>query len=356
MKVLQLIDSLQAGGAERTAVNIANVLTSKIEDSFLCATRAEGTLKTSLDQKVKYLFLSKKSALDISAIIRLIRYIRSNKIDVIHAHSTSFFLATIVKFFNPKINLVWHDHYGNSEFLDQRKYAVLKTCSRYFGHIISVNNTLKSWANKHLRTKEISYLPNFAITDHEPPQTKLKGMPGKRLLHLANLRPQKDHETLFRAFKKVTIQYPEYTLHCVGKDFDDAYSNKIKDLLIELGLGENVSFYGSRKDITYIIGQSDIGVLSSKSEGLPLALLELGLLGKPVVTTDAGDCKEVILDKETGLLIDKENPDRLANSIMYLIENQEKARQFGLNLKKRIENRFSGNAYINKLLKIYQSL
>ena len=75
MKVLQLIDSLEAGGAERVAVNYANGLLDHLDGSYLCTTRAEGLLKSSLNKAVGYLFLNKKSTLDFKAILRLYRFV-----------------------------------------------------------------------------------------------------------------------------------------------------------------------------------------------------------------------------------------------------------------------------------------
>jgi len=71
MRIVQLIDSLEAGGAERMAVNYANVLSEKIAFSGLVATRKEGVLKNQLNEGVQYLFLNKKKALDINALFRL---------------------------------------------------------------------------------------------------------------------------------------------------------------------------------------------------------------------------------------------------------------------------------------------
>ncbi|MGY8885791.1 MAG: glycosyltransferase, partial [Flavobacteriales bacterium] len=103
MRVLQLIDSLETGGAERMAVNYANELADHIEASFVCATRKEGLLKMTIDSRVEYLFLKKKNTLDIRAILRLFKFVSKNKIDVIHTHSSSFFYGTILKFFKPKL-------------------------------------------------------------------------------------------------------------------------------------------------------------------------------------------------------------------------------------------------------------
>ena len=71
MRVLQLIDSLDAGGAERCAVSLANGLAQEIEQSLIVVTRKEGILKKQLGAKVSYFFLGKKSAFDLKALRRL---------------------------------------------------------------------------------------------------------------------------------------------------------------------------------------------------------------------------------------------------------------------------------------------
>ncbi|WP_142785591.1 glycosyltransferase [Changchengzhania lutea] len=353
MRVLQLIDSLDAGGAERVAVNMANALSYKIDSSYLCATRKEGLLKSSLSTKVSYLFLNKTKTIDFKAIIRLNGFIKKHDIEIIHAHSTSFFLAAVMKFFNSKLKIIWHDHYGHSEHLDKRKFLILRLCSGYFLHIISVNRILADWAKKHLKTKGVTYLPNFAIRDTSKPKTTLKGKDGKRILHLANLRPQKDHLNLLHAFSKVRKNHPDWSLHGVGKDFDDAYSEDVKNLIKTLDLDNHVFLYGSRLDITHIINQSDIGVLSSKSEGLPIALLEYGLAGLPTIATNVGNCKEVISNDSEGLLINPENEEALSIALKTYITDVSGRVKSGQHLKRKVETSFSEEQIINKLLKIY---
>ena len=90
MKVLQLIDSLDIGGAERVAVNFANALAENSISSHLCVTRLEGPLKDFIKSDVKYLVLNKRKTLDLNAISKLSKYIKSEGIQIIHAHSSSF--------------------------------------------------------------------------------------------------------------------------------------------------------------------------------------------------------------------------------------------------------------------------
>ena len=253
MRVLQLIDSLDAGGAERVAVNIANALSlDENVVSHVCTSRKEGLLKHSISNNVGYLFLNKKSTFDILAIKKLRQFVKNNKIDIIHAHSTSFFTATLIKVVSHKIKIIWHDHYGFRAFTNIKKSKILQFCSKYFSYIICVNNALKDWSKEHLKTASVTYLPNFAVKDNCKPSTFLKGVDRKRILHLANLRPQKDHITLLKAFKEVIKEFPEHTLHCIGKNFEDDYSEQVMQHVDELSLSNKVFFYGSKEDVTNI--------------------------------------------------------------------------------------------------------
>lgn len=354
MKVLQLIDSLDTGGAERVAVNFANSLSETEISSYLCATRHEGLLKIGVLKTVGYLFLNKKGTLDLKAILRLRRFIKKEQITIIHAHSSSFFLATLLKLTYPKLKLVWHDHYGKSEFLSQRPKLVLKLCSLFFNHVFCVNQLLVQWNKKHLFTKHISYLPNFAVINNTPKQTNLKGEEGKRIVCLANLRPQKNHEFLIQAFKEVLNTYPDWTLHLVGKDFKDLYSEKLKGLLKTLDIEEHVFIYGSCPDTSQIIKQATLTVLSSISEGLPLALLEYGLLAKPTIATNVGQCQEVIINNQTGILITSNDLEAFINAIKTLIRDQDKASKYSNQLLEHVTMHFSQTSIINQILKVYR--
>lgn len=352
LKVLQIIDSLEAGGAERVAVNYANGLSEHIE-SFLCVTRAEGLLKKAVSDKVQYLFLNKKGTLDISAILRLKRYIKQHQITIVHAHSSSFFIAWISKLLGAKIKIVWHDHYGNSEFLDQRDYKVLKRASKYFGQIISVNNDLKEWAIKCLDCSNVMYLPNFAtINPNESKETQLQGVDGKRIVCLANLRPQKDHITLIHAFDAIKKEHQDWTLHLVGKNFEDEYAQEVSSLIDEMALSKSVFLYGSRPDISNILRQCSIGVLSSKSEGLPVTLLEYGLNGLPVVCTDVGECAKVVQDY--GLVVPQESVTEILSAISQYIKDEELRKVKANAYNEHIEKHYSANAVMNTLLKVYK--
>ncbi|MDA9344021.1 glycosyltransferase family 4 protein [Algibacter sp.] len=354
MRVLQLIDSLEPGGAERVAVNFANALSEKIESSFLCATRTEGGLKKSVRTKVGYLFLKKTKVIDFKAIKRLHGFVSENKIDVIHAHSTSFFFATIIKILNRKVTLVWHDHYGKSEFLNERPKLALKWCSKFFNHTFCVNTKLVQWSKNELKLSSVSFLQNFAVQNSEEPVTKLKGTDGKRIVCLANLRAQKDHINLLNAFNIILKESSDWTLHLVGHDFNDDYSSSLKNFIKKQKLEKHVFIYGSCTDTTHVLNQAAVGVLSSKSEGLPLALLEYGLSALPVIVTNVGECNLVVSTRKEGQLIQSENPQAFADAIKMYINNKDLRLRVGKQLQLKVKASYSESNAINSLIEIYK--
>lgn len=355
MNVLQLIDSLNAGGAERVAVNFANALVSRVETSYLCATREEGVLKESLSKDVSYLFLEKKSTIDLRAIKKLSDFVKTNQINIVHAHGSSFFIATIIKILNPKLVLIWHDHYGKSEFLNDRPKIVLKWCSKLFDHTFSVNSKLENWNKKIIGIKSVSYIANFATKNGTKPLTKLKGNDTKRIVILANLRVQKDHINLLEAFKVVHQLHADWSLHLVGYYDEDAYYQSVKNFIQNNHLENHVFIYGSCSDTFNILNQSSIGVLASKSEGLPLALLEYGMAKLPVVATDVGDCNKVISNTNEGLLIPSENSKLLSDALLTYINDLDLRVQVAENLHLKVLSTFSEANAIRSLLNIYKS-
>jgi len=351
MRIVQIIDSLETGGAERMAVNYANALSKRIEFSGLVPTRAEGSLKSQVEPTVNYFFLKKRYTLDFGAVKRMLKYCRDNRIDYIHAHSTSYFLAIIVKFFCPKIRIIWHDHNGNSEFLEVREAVPLNVASILFKGIIVVNNQLKAWALRELHCRNVLYIANFTHHEiNEVRQTELNGKPGKRILSLANLREQKDHFLLLNAAASVVKSHPDWTFHLVGKDFNDEYSEKVREYLAAKSLQNHVFLYGSRNDTGNIISQADIAILTSKSEGLPVALLEYGLYQKPVVVTNVGEIPLIVQDQRNGLVVRAGDSKAFAKALERMITDEIMRTKLAAALHQTIMDHHSEDAAMTQYL------
>lgn len=352
-RIVQLIDSLEAGGAERMAVNYANTLAGKIAYSALVTTRNEGSLKAQLSDAVDYLFLNKKGRLGIGATWKFRKFIKKHKIDVIHAHSTSFFTAVLVKMTYPQVKIIWHDHYGNSEFLQERSSFALRLLSVFFEGIISVNTPLKNWAEIYLKCIKVVYLPNFVYFtegNKNLQETQLQGIVGKRIICLANLRAQKNHQMLLEVATYLKESHPDWTFHLVGKDFEDDYSRVIHQQILNLNLSEHVFVYGSRNDVGAILNQSDIAILTSKSEGLPVALLEYGFYKMPVLATIVGEIPTVIEHNENGILVPSSDADAFYKELLKLISNQILREKLGLRLHEDVNYKYSNKSIIEQYI------
>lgn len=353
MRVMQLIDSLHPGGAERMAVAFANELIPYVENSYLCVSRQEGILNFTIDENVGYCFLNKRSKVDAVAFQKLIRFVKMNKIEIIHAHSSSFFYATLLKMIKPSLKLIWHDHYGNNAMLEERKYLILKWSSRFFSAIISVNEILKDWAIKNLRCDKVVFLNNFISESKSEKSTiKLKGDAEYRIVCLANLRPQKDHINLLEAFQLLKQRYPLASLHLIGKINYDSYYEEVTSFISKNNI-DSIHIYGSQSGVLELLRSAKIGVLSSKSEGLPVSLLEYGLAGLPVVCTDVGQCREVV--NNYGKIVPPNDSIALSKSVMDYFEDRSSMVDDGKALLSHIELSYSFKSVHTSLLDIYKT-
>jgi glycosyltransferase involved in cell wall biosynthesis len=357
MRILQIIDSLEAGGAERMAVNYANALADEIDFSGLVATRKEGALSNQINQKVSYLFLNKKRAIDLKALIRLRNYVMQNKVSVVHAHGTSFFIAILLKFTCPKIKIIWHEHYGARVNESRIDNFMLLFSSIFFSSVFVVNPQLEIWFKKNLFMKKVYYIPNFAIlNENQAMVTFLNGNDHKRIVCLANLKKPKNHTSLLLAFKEMKLQDLGWSLHLIGKDYYDSYSDDLKVFININNLQNAVFIHGSQNDIQHILSQATIGILSSTDEGFPVSLLEYGLAKLPVVSTNVGHCPEIIKENFTGLLFDPLDNLQLQEQLQKMILNKKMRDIFRLNLHELVIETYSREKGMQLLLTKYSLL
>ena len=342
MRIVQIIDSLEPGGAERMAVNYANALDREEAFSGLIATRKEGLLLSQLNKNVNYLFLNKKKRIDIRSVFVMRNYLKKNQVEVIHAHSSSFFIAFLVKLTFPKIKIIWHDHYGISQDLKSRKSLILKYCSFFFTGVISVNTALKDWAGFYLLCKNVVYLPNFVESDcSSTEKICIQGADGKRIICVANLRPQKNHELLIDAAYLIKKKFPDWTFHLLGKDFEDSYSHCLKRKVNDLNLDKTVYFYAVTNNVRAALSQCQIAVLPSHSEGLPLAILEYGICKLPVIASDVGEISNIITSVEEGLIVEPNNLTEFVIAIEKLILSEKCRDEMATGLFNKIYLNFS---------------
>jgi len=354
--VLHLVDSLEIGGAERMAVNLANGLSRAQFLPHLCATRLGGPLQNELAPDVQYLSLNRRARLDLPALWHLKNYIRQNRIRLIHAHGTALFIASLTKHLCPESRLIWHIHAG--ALIHQRRVPMVY---RFLTHntdaIFAVTRALSDWAKIKLRfpANRVWYAPNFILANpHEATKTvELPGIAGFRLVCVANIRPPKDHITLLRAFKCVVEAEPRARLILVGGEGESAYARKVWAEREALQLDGQVFWLGKCDNVLSILSACDIGVLSSRSEGFPLTLLEYGSAGLAVVATQVGECPEILDHGNAGVLTPPHDPSALAEALIILLTNPDRRAALGHALQMRITHHYSPEAILKAVEETY---
>lgn len=137
------------------------------------------------------------------------------------------------------------------------------------------------------------------------------------LLTVANPRPQKAYDVLIRAVSRPEVLEHDPVLLAVG---DGPDLNRLRRNVAEQGLEGRVRFLGARSDVPELLAVADIFVLASHTEGRPVALMEASAAALPIIATDVGGVSSIVLDGQTGLLVERHDVAGLARKLVYLVE------------------------------------
>lgn len=355
---MHVIDTLEIGGRERMAVNLVNHLPSDRFAAHLCTTRRDGPLANVVAAGIPRLRLGRQRRFDALAIGKLVNYIRSNEISIVHAHASSLFIARIAARLFSDVRVIWHDHYGRVESAERPAW-LYRPALRGISGVISVNASLAAWARSRLGVpaSRIWQLNNFAVpAGPSASSLQLPGNPNRRIVCVANLRPVKGHRDLLAAVASARLRLPDLHLLLVGGVPDSAYQATLEDDVRRLGLVDSVTFLGERADVPAILNQCSIAVVSSHNEGLPVALLEYGLASLAVITTDTGDCAQVLDGGRCGIVVGVREQEQLANAIERLLTNDSLRAKLGTSLRARVESCYSERVVVRQLCEIYDAV
>jgi glycosyltransferase involved in cell wall biosynthesis len=163
----------------------------------------------------------------------------------------------------------------------------------------------------------------------------------------------KDYPMFLRAAQLVKTAFPEAGFLLAG---EGPLRSSIEGLASELGVAESTFFLGRCQNVSDLLNVSDICALSSKAEGFSNSILEYMAAGRPVVSTNVGGAKEVIIEGVTGHLVDSGEYAAMAAKITSLLLNPEKARAMGEKGTQRVAQRFSSRALLENTEALYDRL
>lgn len=159
----------------------------------------------------------------------------------------------------------------------------------------------------------------------------------KVVVIVANLRPVKGIDVLLKAISLVCKQRDDVKVLIVGE------GDEKRDLMVlahQLGLKDTIKFLGRRNDIPDLLAMSDLGVLSSHTEGMSNSIIEYMMAGLPVVCTDVGASRELIVNSENGIIVPPNDSQQMAWAILKILDSDELRLRMGDLSKKRASELF----------------
>jgi glycosyltransferase involved in cell wall biosynthesis len=170
---------------------------------------------------------------------------------------------------------------------------------------------------------------------------------------VAHFSHEKGHETLLKAAASLASRFGNVTYLLVG---DGELRARLHRLTEELKIASHVSFTGFRSDCEALMKHFDVFCLPSRSEGLSSAILSAMANRLPVVATNVGGIPELVVNGQTGLLVEPDNPPQLAGALSRLLDSRELRRQLGHEGRRRIESHFTLDRKLDETESLYRRL
>lgn len=385
MKILQVVANTRYGGMPFHVLTLSRALISRghqvevlsMDSGPMTALfRAEGipiSTTPQLGQKAK------RNPLLAVKVTRLIRkHISGSAPDIIHTHGprAHFFSALAVRHHpSPVLISSVHGSYtqftvGNSgEFgglksrIQKLQYAGIdRLTARYCSRMVAVCEATKRELvdNLKINSAKITVVPN-GIEDWTPDDESVAavrkefgfGGQNRIAVYVGRLAFHKGIADLFAAAEIVTASMPHARFLIVGEGpMEDEFRRRS-----EMGpLAGKVVFAGRREDVPQLIRASDLFVLPSFSEGLPLTLLEAAMVGRAMVATDVGGISEIVLAGVTGTLVKPRDPLGLAREIKTLLEDDTGRERMGDAARRLWEQQFTVKHMVEKMEQVYISV
>ncbi|MEI7703975.1 MAG: glycosyltransferase [Deltaproteobacteria bacterium] len=297
LRVAQLIEAYDIGGIERMVEGLVPAFASRGIDTVVAGYRHDGPVRPAiLALGAPAVLVQGRQGLDPVLPFRLARWIRASQADLLHTHHLGPFIYGVAA---ARLAGVPHVHTEHSHHIydSGRRRAVGRSMDG-LADVVAVSEEVAAWRHSTLGRRCAVILNGVSM----PPVTTLDRRASARgamgvddgdvvVGCVARLAPEKDHSTLLRALHAALPSAPSLRLVVVG---DGPERPAIESLAAELGVASRVVLLGSRSDVSDLLPGMDLFTLSSRNEGLPLALLEALAAGVPAITTAVGEMPRVL--------------------------------------------------------------
>jgi L-malate glycosyltransferase len=368
-RVCFVLDSLNIGGTETQAVELARRLDPDKYAVTLVCLRARGPLKERLDgSPVRLMEFHPKGGMNsprgIYQLLRFAVFLRRERFEILHAHDlwANLLGVTAAKLARVPVIISSQRDLSHLEFYASKGKRWLRMLQRNSDAVVTNAESIRDGLvqQEGFAGTKVRVLYNgvdvhrFVCAQRHQSLVAGEFGDGKIVVLVGNMHTDvKGHPTLIAAAATVIREFPQTRFVLVG---DGAMRAVFEQQVCEMGLERNIAFLGRRNDVPEILASSDIAVLPSKAEGLPNAVLEYLAAGLPTIASDVGGNAEVLQNEETGLLIAPDNVDALAEALLKLLRNPGLAKQLGTNGRDFVSQHFSFERLIDRVDEMYTEL
>jgi glycosyltransferase involved in cell wall biosynthesis len=351
-RVVHVLNSTAVGGAETVVLRLGIRLQELGWTPEVVVLRGEGPLSASfLEAGIPVTDLRvppRGGAWAMRAAMRA--WWRQERPPLLHTHNVSPLVAAALALPRHGGTRLVHTKHGRARSASLRGRLVTRWAAGRADAIVAVSRDAASRAieREGFPADRVSLIYNGIDTGRVTART---GAWRQRLVTVARLEPVKSLDLLLRALAHLRGTGHAATLTVVG---DGTEREALEQLTRELGLVEHVTFTGWTRNVESYLGEADLFVMSSRSEGLSLTLLEAMAVGLPVVATDVGGNPEVIEEGVTGHLVPHGSPQALAGAMAAVLARPDRAAAMGAAGRQRVLARFSLDVMADAYSRVYQ--
>ncbi|MDR3734776.1 MAG: glycosyltransferase [Acidobacteriaceae bacterium] len=354
MKIAHVVDSMEMGGAEMLVLQMCRLQREQGCDPRVYAIASLGALGEQM--QAEGFSVQANLGLHLSDSVRKFsRIFKSSPPDVVHIHnptptiyaSMAARMAEVPCVVSTRHSLIGPPH----KIVAELKYAVAASfCDWIVGICDATVENLKSLhtvpARKIIRVYNGAAPLKRSLEGAQPSKS------GFTLVYVGRLEPVKNHPLLLHAFCSALKAMPCLRLWMVG---DGSARKALETLASELGIVEQVTFWGQQLDVAPFFSAADAFTMSSKSEGLPMSLLQAFSLGLPTIVTDVGGMAEVVKSAEAGVIVSPTDSREMTEAILRLATNREEHEKFSENALSSFHARFSLQTMVAAYMELYQN-
>lgn len=347
--ILQVIDNLAIGGAEKILINLSNLQKKRGHEVCVLSILGEGQLENQLLPGISKVYLHRQWKFNPITMYHFIQI--AIKYEVIHVHSSHnlryVFLAT--KLFGLKKVIFFHEHNGNIEVDQAVKWYHRLIYPRV--HFIGVSKKINQWAVEKVKVplNKVHLLPNFVkLFPFQPPANNKAHKNNASIILTSNFLRNKNLEFAINLLPLLT----KCSLTIIGQPYDLLYLEELIQQSVKLGINDRIKFIHNCMDIQPILNQFDLAIHTSKFESGPLVLIEYLAQGIPFLSYRTGEIAHTVEDQFSNFIIDNFQPEQWIKRIQLLLSKDRQS--LGLEMRSFYEAQFSEDNYYEQCQQIYK--